>query len=68
MLYNQALIGMALAEYVALTGDEEMARFACEIFTYVLRDLRAPSGAFYSAEDADSEGEEGPFIFGSMRS
>jgi len=33
-----------------------------KIFTYVLRDLTSPEGGFYSAEDADSEGEEGRFL------
>jgi uncharacterized protein YyaL (SSP411 family) len=37
------------------------AATAEDIFTYVLRDMTAAEGAFYSAEDADSEGEEGKF-------
>ncbi|MGD8962903.1 MAG: thioredoxin domain-containing protein, partial [Desulfobacterales bacterium] len=37
------------------------AQTAQEIFTYVLRDMTSAEGAFYSAEDADSEGEEGKF-------
>ncbi len=61
MLYNQAQLSLAAARYYALTGDESMRRMAQEIYTYVRRDLTAPGGAFYSAEDADSEGEEGRF-------
>ena len=61
MLYDQAMLAMAYTEAYQLTGDVNLARVAHEIFTYVLRDMTAPEGGFYSAEDADSEGKEGLF-------
>ncbi len=61
MLYDQALLAMAYTEAFQVTGKPLYAQVAREIFTYVLRDMTAPEGAFYSAEDADSEGEEGRF-------
>ena len=61
MLYNQAQVALAAARYHSLTGDKRMRAMAEEIYRYVLRDLTSPDGAFYSAEDADSEGEEGLF-------
>ena len=61
MLYDQALIADALLDGFQVSGDEALSRTARGIFTYVLRDLTSPEGAFYSAEDADSEGEEGRF-------
>ncbi|SFR07353.1 thioredoxin domain-containing protein [Desulfoscipio geothermicus] len=61
MLYDNALLALAFLEAHQATKDEYYAGAARQIFTYVLRDMTHPEGAFYSAEDADSEGVEGKF-------
>jgi len=61
MLYDQAGLLLAYTEAFQATGDPEYRRVAGEIVAYVLRDMTSPEGAFLSAEDADSEGEEGRF-------
>jgi len=61
MLYDQAQIAWSYLEAFQITRDPRHAEVARGIFTYVARDLTSPDGAFLSAEDADSEGEEGRF-------
>lgn len=61
MLYDNALLAMAYIEAYQVTGKSLYRQVAEEIFTYVLRDMTDLGGAFYSAEDADSEGVEGKF-------
>lgn len=61
MLYDQAMLMIAYAEAFKLTGDNFYRQVLDEVFLYLTRDLLSKEGAFYSAEDADSEGEEGKF-------
>ena len=60
MLYDNALIARALTR-AHLLGARHLGPVAEETLDYVLEDLTSPDGVFYSARDADSEGEEGIF-------
>ncbi|QYZ78208.1 thioredoxin domain-containing protein [Methanofollis formosanus] len=61
MLYDQAFLALACTEAYEATREPFYREVADEVFEYVLRDLQSPDGAFYTAEDADSEGVEGKF-------
>ncbi len=61
MLYDQALLALVYLEAYQATAEPEFACTVREVFEYLLRDLRLPEGAFGTAEDADTGGEEGRF-------
>lgn len=61
MLHDQAMLALAYTEAYQVSGQLKFMVTAKETLDYVLRDLTSPEGCFYSAEDADSEGEEGKF-------
>jgi uncharacterized protein YyaL (SSP411 family) len=54
MLYDQAQLVLVFLEAYQATGNETYADVARDTLAYVVRDMRHPAGAFYSAEDADS--------------
>jgi len=61
MLYDNALLIMSYAKAFALTGNEFYFRAAEQTADYLLREIKDSGGAFYSAQDADSDGVEGRF-------
>jgi len=61
MLYDQASLARLYLHAFLATGDPRWRQVATETIRYVLSDLSVPGGGLASAEDADSEGEEGRF-------
>jgi len=64
MLYDNALLAKHYTQAFRVTKDEFYKFIACDTLDYLLREMRSPQGAFFSATDADSKNQEGESVEG----
>jgi len=67
MLYDNSLLIILFSEVYQITKDAKFKMAVEKTLGYVLRDLLNEDGGFFSAEDADSEGEEGKYYLWSKK-
>jgi uncharacterized protein len=67
MLYDNSLLIILFSEVYQITKDAKFKMVVEKTLGYVLRDLLNEDGGFFSAEDADSEGEEGKYYLWSKK-
>jgi len=61
MLYDNALLAIAYLEAYQVTGNELYKTIAMKTLSYIAREMTGEEGGFHSAQDADSDGEEGKY-------